>query len=105
MYHFSYFKETDKDRLLQFFRDYPFAFLTGSFNSGKQVATQIPVLTELRDGELYLQGHIMRNTDHHKAFVENPQALLVFTGPNAYVSASWYSNPQIGSTWNYMSIH
>lgn len=105
MYHFSYFKETDKDRLLQFFCDYPFAFLTGSFNSGKQVATQIPVLTELRDGELYLQGHMMRNTDHHKAFVENPQALLVFTGPNAYVSASWYSNPQIGSTWNYMSIH
>ena|SRR6218665_3272420 len=105
MYHFSYFKETDKDRLLQFFSNYPFAFLTGSFLSGKQVATQIPVLTEIRDGELYLQGHIMRNTDHHKAFMENPQALLVFTGPNAYVSASWYSNPQIGSTWNYMSIH
>lgn len=105
MYHFSYFKETDRARLLQFFSDYPFAFLTGSFNSGKQVATQIPVLTELRDGELYLQGHMMRNTDHHKAFAENPQALLVFTGPHAYVSASWYSNPQTGSTWNYMSIH
>ena len=83
----------------------PFAFMTGSFLSGKQVATQIPVLLEERNGELYLQGHIMRNTDHHKAFVENPNALLVFTGPNCYVSASWYSNPQIGSTWNYMSVH
>ena len=47
----------------------------------------------------------MRNTDHHKAFVENPNAMLVFTGPSCYVSASWYSNPQIGSTWNYMSVH
>jgi transcriptional regulator len=47
----------------------------------------------------------MRNTDHHKAFVENPNALVVFTGPSAYVSASWYSNPQIGSTYNYMSVH
>lgn len=47
----------------------------------------------------------MKNTDHHKAFIENPNALLVFTGPNCYVSASWYSNPQIGSTWNYMSVH
>ena len=47
----------------------------------------------------------MRNTDHHKAFVENPNALLVFTGPSTYVSASWYSNPKIGSTWNYMSVH
>jgi transcriptional regulator len=47
----------------------------------------------------------MRNTDHHKAWMENPNALLVFSGPSCYVSASWYSNPQIGSTWNYMSVH
>jgi transcriptional regulator len=105
MYNFSYFKEKDKQTILDFMEEYPFAFLTGSFGSGKQVATQIPVLFEERNGELFLQGHIMRNTDHHKAFIENPNALLVFTGPNCYVSASWYSNPQIGSTWNYMSVH
>ncbi len=83
----------------------PFAFLTGSNLIGIQVATQIPILIEERNGELILQGHIMRNTDHYKAFIENPNALVVFTGPSAYVGASWYSNPQIGSTWNYMSIH
>jgi transcriptional regulator len=105
MYNFSYFKEKDKKTMLDFIEENPFAFMTGSFLSGAQVATQIPVLLEERNGELYLQGHIMRNTDHHKAFAENPRALLVFTGPSCYVSASWYSNPQIGSTWNYMSIH
>ena len=105
MYNFSYFKEKDKQTILNFIEENPFAFMTGSFLSGTQVATQIPVLLEERNGELFLQGHIMRNTDHHKAFVENPNALLVFTGPSCYVSASWYSNPQIGSTWNYMSVH
>lgn len=105
MYNFSYFKEEDKQVLLQFLNDHPFAFLTGSFSDGRQVATQIPVVIEERDGELYLQGHIMRQTDHHKAFLENPNALAVFTGPHCYVSASWYTNPQIGSTWNYMSVH
>jgi transcriptional regulator len=105
MYNFSYFKEKDKRTLLQFMADNPFAFLTGSTLSGQQVATQIPVLVEEREGDVYLQGHIMRNTDHHKAFVENPHALIVFTGPSTYVSASWYKNPQIGSTWNYMSVH
>lgn len=90
---------------MDFIEEYPFAFMTGSFASGRQVATQIPILLEERDGELYFQGHIMRNTDHHKAFIENPNNLLVFTGPSCYVSASWYSNPQIGSTWNYMSVH
>lgn len=105
MYNFSYFKEKDKQAILQFLEEYPFAFMTGSFLSGTQVATQIPILIEERDGELFLQGHIMRKTDHHKAFMENPNALLVFTGPSCYVSASWYSTPQIGSTWNYMSVH
>jgi transcriptional regulator len=47
----------------------------------------------------------MKHTDHFNAFSENKQALVIFTGPNAYVSASWYSNPQQGSTWNYMSVH
>jgi len=105
MYNLSYFKETDKDVLFQFLDDFPFAFLTGSYSSGKQVATQIPLLFEERGGVLFLQGHIMKNTDHHKAFIENPQVLAVFTGPSTYVSASWYTNPQIGSTWNYMSVH
>lgn len=105
MYNFSYFKEKDQQRILEFIKEHPFAFLTGSFKSGSQVATQVPVLLEERNGEYFIQGHIMRNTDHHKAFVENPNALLVFTGPHCYVSASWYTNPQIGSTWNYMSVH
>lgn len=105
MYSFPYFKEKDKQVILEFIEKNPFAFLTGSYLSGAQVATQIPVLLEEREGELYLQGHIMRNTDHHKAFKENPNALLVLSGPSAYVSASWYSNPQNGSTWNYISVH
>ncbi len=105
MYNFSYFKEKDKQVILEFMESHPFAFLTGSKLTGEQVATQIPILVEEREGELFLQGHIMRKTDHHQTFLENPQVLVVFTGPSCYVSASWYSNPQQGSTWNYMSVH
>jgi len=105
MYHFSYFKEKDRQTILAFLEQHPFTFMTGSFNNGTQVATQVPMLTVERDGELYVQGHIMRNTDHHKALMENPNVLVVFTGPSTYVSASWYSNSQMGSTWNYMSVH
>jgi transcriptional regulator len=105
MYNLSYFKEENNQVLFQFLKDYPFAFLTGNTLAGEQVATQIPILFEEREGSLYLQGHIMRNTDHHKAFVENPNVLAVFTGPHTYVSASWYTNPQIGSTWNFMSVY
>lgn len=105
MYHFPYFKENDKARLYEFMDRYPLAFLTTSDAQGKPVASQIPLIFEERNGELYLQGHMMRHTDHHLAFEQNANALAVFTGPNAYVSASWYSQAQMGSTWNYMSVY
>lgn len=105
MYNISYFKEEKKEVILDFMEENPFIFLTGRDISGNQVVTQIPVLIEDRNGELFLQGHIMRHTDHHKAFIQNPNVLAVFTGASAYVSASWYNNTQNGSTWNYMSVY
>ncbi len=105
MYHFSYFKEPSREKILAFVEQYPLAFITGEGLNGYPAASQIPMLWVEKEGHQYLQGHIMRNTDHHKAFLANPHVLVIFTGPNAYVSASWYKDPSIGSTWNYMSVH
>lgn len=105
MYNLPNFKEKDKAVILEFIHHHPFALLAGCDAQQKPVATQIPVFVEEREGELYLSGHMMRNTDHHKAFCANPNVLCVFTGPHAYVSATWYSNPHQASTWNYMSVH
>ena len=104
MYGFPYFKDKDPQSVHHFMQSHPFVTLIGSFLDGRPVATQVPVLLVERAGIWFIQGHIMRKTDHHKALVENPQALVLFTGPSAYVSASWYSQPQQGSTWNYMTV-
>lgn len=105
MYNLPYFKEKDKAAVLEFIYRHPFAFMAGCDKENKPVATQIPVFIEERNGKLFLSGHMMRNTDHHKAFAEKPAVLCVFSGPHAYVSATWYSNPRQASTWNYMSVH
>lgn len=105
MYSLPYFKEKDGQKVMEFIRQHPFAFLCGCDDANKPVATQVPCFIEERNGKLYLSGHIMKNTDHHKAFAHNPQVLAVFTGAHSYVSASWYSDPQTASTWNYMSVH
>jgi transcriptional regulator len=105
MYNLPYYKEQDAEVIKQFIREHPFAFLAGSSSDNKPVATQVPVFIDEKDGKLFLTGHIMRNTDHHKAFEQNPNVLTVFTGPHTYVSATWYSNPHQASTWNYMSVH
>jgi transcriptional regulator len=104
MYSMPYYKEKDQQVLLNFMKQHPFAMLIGSANN-IPAATQIPMLIEERDGKIFLRGHFMRQTDHHKAFEENPNALCVFTGAHTYVSASLYTNPLSASTWNYMSIH
>jgi len=105
MYDLPYYKEEEPEIVLQFIHQHPFAFLAGCDENQKPVATQVPVFIEERKGVYYLTGHIMRQTDHHKAFAKNPEVLVVFTGPNTYVSATWYSNPVQASTWNYMSVH
>ena len=37
-------------------------------------------------------------------FIKNPNALVIFSGAHTYVSASWYENKQIASTWNYQAV-
>lgn len=105
MYNLPYYKEKDQQVVLDFIHQHPFAFIAGCDEANKPVATQIPVFIEEREGKLYLTGHMMRQTDHHKAFEKNAAVLCVFTGHHTYVSATWYSNPQQASTWNYMSVH
>jgi len=105
MYSLPYYKENDLNVLKEFIADHPFAFLAGSDAEGKPVTTQVPVFMEEEGDRKILRGHIMKNTDHHKALVFNPNVLVVFTGPHTYVSATWYSNPHQASTWNYMSVH
>jgi transcriptional regulator len=105
MYSLPYFKEKDQEEVLRFMHEHPFVMICGSNKNGKPVATQVPVLIKERDRHIFLEGHIMKNTDHHKTFEQNPQALAVFTGAHTYVSASWYSNPKQASTWNYLSVH
>lgn len=105
MYDIPYHKEKDEQVIKEFIAKYPFAFLSGVDSENKPVATQIPLFIEEKDGRKILRGHIMKNTDHHKAFIQNENVLAVFTGHNTYVSGTWYSNPHTPSTWNFMSVH
>ena len=105
MYNLPYYKEKDIDEVYKFMQDHPFVLLTGVDADNKPVATQVPVFIDEKEGKLFLTGHIMKNTDHHKAFLKNDNVLAVFTGPHVYVSATWYDNPSQASTWNYMSVH
>ena len=105
MYDLPEYKERNEKVIKEFIDRHPFAFVSGCDSENKPVATQVPVFIEENDGKKILRGHIMKNTDHHKAFLHNENVLVVFTGDHTYVSGTWYSNPYTPSTWNYMSVH
>ncbi|CAL2081163.1 FMN-binding negative transcriptional regulator [Tenacibaculum sp. 190524A05c] len=105
MYNVPSYKEDNVDELLSFINHYPLAFITGLDEKGNFVGTHIPLIVEQREGELCLIGHMMKKTDHYEALFKNNKILVVFNGPNGYVSASWGTNKSKGSTWNYMTVH
>lgn len=104
MYNVSPYSDASPGEVLAFMQQHPFALLAGADLQNRPVATQVPLFVDAEADKLFLRGHIMRNTDHHTAFEQNPQVLAVFQGAHAYVSASWYTQPAQASTWNYMSV-
>jgi len=105
MYNTTYFKAEDPKEVIRFMQAHPFIILCGCDKQGQPVATHIPVLIEERDSRIFLQAHVMRKQKHTMAFEENHNVLAIFSGAHAYVSASWYENKPVASTWNYQAVH
>ncbi len=104
MYKLPYFTEEDPEKVIAFMKENAFAIVTG-YGEEYPVASHLPVNFEKRGEKIFLAGHLMKNTDHHKAFEKNENVLVIFNGPHCFVSAEWYNNPTVGSTWNYMTVH
>lgn len=105
MYNLPHFKANNQQEVIDFMYAHPFITLCGCDENNKPVATHVPVLMEERNEKIFLRAHIMRNQKHTKAFEHNNNVLAIFSGAHTYVSASWYSNQHIGSTWNYQAVH
>ena len=68
-------------------------------------ATFLPVLWE---GDR-LVGHVARANTHWRRIVDGSPALAIVTGPDTYVSPSWYATKaehgKVVPTWNYSVVH
>lgn len=104
MYKLKYFTEEDTEKVIAFMKENSFAIITG-LGEKYPVATHVPLEVKNVEGKLIFTGHIMKNADHHKVFEKNNNVLVIFNGPHCHVSASWYPNPVLASTWNYITVH
>jgi len=97
------FTESREEVLLAHIERHDFGLLATQGTAGL-IASQIPFLAERRDGALYLQGHIAR-ANPQGADLDGAEALVIFPGPHAYISPSWYAAGPAVPTWNYASVH
>lgn len=88
---------------------HPFALLVTHGRQGL-FATHLPVILKREaDAGAAFFGHVARANPHWQNTDSGSEALLVFSGPQAYVTPSWYATKKetakVVPTWNYASVH
>src|SRR5215831_6549352 len=101
--------ESDISTLRQFVRANPLCALITVTPQGL-VASHVPVvLHEEGAGFGILRGHVARANGQWQGFDPKAEALVIFTGPQHYISASWFSGKKVHGketpTWNYVAVH
>jgi transcriptional regulator len=103
MYSPSYNQVEDRAELIAFMRANSFCLLvTGA--GGELAASHLPCLVEERGEKLALVMHMARANPQWQSFFDD-EALVVFSGPHAYVSPRWYERAPAVPTWNYAAVH
>ncbi len=100
----SHFAVTDRETLFDFMERYSFALLV-SAGDGEPVATHLPLLLDRAAGPHgRLRGHLARANPQWRG-LDGRRVLVVFSGPHAYVSPTWYQADNVVPTWNYVAVH
>lgn len=109
MYVPKHFDETRVEVLHELIRAYPLGALVTFTPSGLD-ANHIPF--EIHPEPLpfgTLRGHIARANPLWRECSQDVDVLVIFQGPSAYISPSWYPTktdaPQVVPTWNYAVVH
>ncbi len=98
------FEETRRERIFELVDRAPFGLLVTAAG-GAPFATHVPmILDRTRGPNGTLRGHLAKASPHARQLGEG-EALCVFQGPHAYVSARHYVSRADVPTWNYVAVH
>ncbi len=105
------FAEEDLPTLFAFIEAHPLgAVVTDSATDGL-FATHLPLVLDRAAGQMgTLVGHVARANPHSRFLMDGPlPALVIFTGPDAYITPEWYRTKEetgrVVPTWNYVAVH
>jgi len=100
------FIERDSERLHRLIRAYPLGTLI-SLGDGGVEANHVPFLIDAQ-APAKLTAHVPRANPVWRQ-IDGQSVLVIFHGPNAYISPSWYASKaahgKVVPTWNYAVVH
>lgn len=102
--------------LAAFMAAHPLAALVSAGPAGELWATHLPLVFDpWRGARGVLEGHVARANPHHRLVrpaaerTALRESLVIFSGPEAYVTPSWYPGKEAHGrevpTWNYIAVH
>ena len=104
MYLPRHYAVTDRQQLHDFIKGNGFGILF-SGNGPEPVASHLPFILDESAGEQGTLLSHMAGANRQWRHADGQQVLTVFQGPHAYVSPTWYQDPETVPTWNYVAVH
>jgi transcriptional regulator len=107
MYLPSHFEETRPEVLHELVRAHPLGLLITLGPAGLQ-ANPVPFMLDTGDGSPVLRAHVARANPVWREARSDVESLVVFQGPQAYISPSLYptkaATGKVVPTWNYVMV-
>jgi transcriptional regulator len=103
MYLPAIFTETDPAVALQLMRENPLANVIT--NAAELDVNPVPTIADASGGNVSIRFHLATRNPQCEELTNGSRCLLVFTGPNCYVSPSWYTERPNVPSWNYVAAH
>ncbi|WP_462382875.1 FMN-binding negative transcriptional regulator [Pseudomonas sp. Marseille-QA0892] len=103
------FRQADKAQLIRHIHLSRLATVVSVSPEGL-IATHLPLVFDEQAGPHgTLYGHLARANPHWRGVVATQETLIIFQGPDAYITPSWYAakaeHGKVVPTWNYTAVH
>jgi transcriptional regulator len=107
MYQPQAFREERLDTLHALIRSHPLGTLITS-GPGGLLANLVPFVVVAEGEKGTLRAHIARGNDQLQPLRDGAETLVVFQGPESYITPSWYvskrEHGRVVPTWNYVVV-
>jgi transcriptional regulator len=105
MYNPKQFRTDDVVQMHGLMRQGNFAIMVTQ-HDGAPLASHLPFLLDEQRGKYgTLLAHLARPNPQWRDLAAGQEALVIFQGPHAYISPSWYGVAPSVPTWNYAAVH